>query len=117
MLCLASGTSVITEGVWDNRYRYVEELRRMGACIQVDGKIAVIEGGKRLTGALVKACDLRAGAAMIIAGLCAKGVTEVEDVFHIERGYENIVGKLCSLGADIRVVDIPDEVNVADMVG
>ena len=108
-LCLASGTSVITEGVWDNRYRYVEELRRMGARIQVDGKVAIIEGVSELTGAKVQACDLRAGAAMVIAGLAAHGTTEVEGISYIERGYENIVEKLQGMGADIRRVTVPDE--------
>jgi UDP-N-acetylglucosamine 1-carboxyvinyltransferase len=100
LLCVATGTSIITEGVWDNRYRYVDELKRLGANIQVDGKIAVIEGG-RLSGASVKACDLRAGAAMIIAGLVANGTTTIEEIEHIERGYEDITEKLVALGADI----------------
>jgi len=109
VLCTAQGTSVITEGVWDNRYRYVDELRRMGARIQVDGKVAVIEGVERLTGAPVHACDLRAGAAMVIAGLAAQGVTEIGAIHHIERGYENLVEKLAAVGADIRVITVPDE--------
>lgn len=109
VLCLAQGTSVITEGVWDNRYRYVDELRRMGARIQVDGKVAVIEGVEKLTGAPVNACDLRAGAAMVIAGLAADGVTEVDSIHHIERGYENLVEKLIGVGADIRMIHVPDE--------
>lgn len=109
LLCTAEGTSVITESVWDNRYKYVNELRKMGAQIQVDGKTAVIEGVPALTGAPVAACDLRAGAAMIIAGLSAQGVTEIEDIQYIERGYQDIVGKLRSLGADIEVVTVPDE--------
>ena len=109
VLCAAQGTSVLTEGVWDNRYRYVDEFRRMGAHIQVDGKVAVIEGVDHLTGAPVHACDLRAGAAMIIAGLAAQGVTEIDGIHHIERGYETIVEKLASLGADIQTVAIPDE--------
>ncbi|MBQ8801452.1 MAG: UDP-N-acetylglucosamine 1-carboxyvinyltransferase [Clostridium sp.] len=109
VLCLAQGTSVITEGVWDNRYRYVDELRRMGARIQVDGKVAVIEGVEQLTGAPVNACDLRAGAAMVIAGLAAEGVTEVDSIHHIERGYENLVEKLIGVGADIRMIHVPDE--------
>ena len=109
VLCLAEGTSVLTEGVWDSRYRYVDEFRRMGAQIQVDGKVAVIEGVSHLTGAPVRACDLRAGAAMVIAGLAASGETEVDDIQHIERGYEDIVRKLSGLGADIRVVVTPDE--------
>ena len=109
LLCLANGTSVITEGIYDNRFKYVNELRKMGAEIQVDGRVAVNEGGQELSGAVVQACDLRAGAAMVIAGLCAKGTTIVEDVHYIERGYENFVGKLRALGADISVVDFPDD--------
>ncbi|NCB62687.1 MAG: UDP-N-acetylglucosamine 1-carboxyvinyltransferase [Clostridia bacterium] len=108
-LCLAEGTSVVTEGVWDNRYRYVDEFRRMGAQIQVDGKIAVIEGVDRFTGAPVQACDLRAGAALVIAGLTARGTTEIDCIHHIERGYEDIVRKLSGVGADIRVVVTPDD--------
>ena len=109
VLCLAEGTSILTEGIWDNRYRYADEFRRMGANIQVDGKIAVIEGVRQLTGAPVCACDLRAGAAMIVAGLAAHGITEVDQVYYIERGYENIVEKLSKLGADIHIKAIPDE--------
>ncbi|MGE4354496.1 MAG: UDP-N-acetylglucosamine 1-carboxyvinyltransferase [Oscillospiraceae bacterium] len=108
-LCLAEGTSVVTEGVWDNRYKYVNELKKMGAKIEVSGKTAIIEGVYELTGAPVAACDLRAGAAMVIAGLCAKGLTEVEDVHFIERGYEDFVEKLRSLGADITVFRSPEE--------
>ena len=108
-LCLAEGTSVVTEGVWDNRYRYVEEFRRMGAKIQVDGKVAVIEGVESFSGAQVQACDLRAGAAMVIAGLAANGDTEIDSIHHIERGYENIVEKLAAVGADIQLVFIPDD--------
>lgn len=109
VLCLAQGTSILTEGVWDNRYRYADEFRRMGANIQVDGRIAVIEGVESLTGAPVSACDLRAGAGMIIAGLAASGITEIDQVYHIERGYEGIVEKLVSLGADIRIETVPDD--------
>ena len=116
-LCQAEGTSVITEGVWDSRYRYVDEIRRMGAHIQVDGKVAVIEGVDRLTGAPVQACDLRAGAAMVIAGLAAQGTTEVDCVHFIERGYEDIVRKLSGVGADIRVMVIPDEEKSQPAVG
>ncbi len=108
ILSMASGMSLVTEGVWDSRYRYVEELRRMGAQIQVDGKTAIVEGVESLTGAPVKACDLRAGAALVIAGLAAKGTTEVEDISHIERGYEHIVEKLTALGARIRRAEVPD---------
>ncbi len=109
VLCLAKGTSVLTEGVWDNRYRYVGEFRRMGAQIQVDGKIAIIEGIDHYTGASINACDLRAGAAMVIAGLAAQGTTEIGCIQHIERGYEDIVRKLSGVGADIRVIITPDE--------
>ena len=116
LMCMAKGTSVITEGVYDNRYKYTNELRKMGAEIQVDGRVAVIEGGKPLTGAPVHACDLRAGAAMVIAGMCATGTTVVEDVRFIERGYENFVGKLKALGADIECVDEPDMPEDADKV-
>ncbi len=111
-LCLASGTSIVTEGVWDNRYRYVDELRRMGAHIQVDGRVAVVEGTERLTGATVRACDLRAGAAMVIAGLAAEGETVIEEIHHIERGYESLVDKLRRAGADICRSSKPDDVRV-----
>ena len=105
-LCLADGTSIVTEGVWDTRYRYTEELTRMGASIHVDGKIAVIQGVKELTAAPIRAFDLRAGAAMVIAGLAAKGVTQVEQVTLIERGYENLVEKFVGLGADMYRAEI-----------
>ena len=108
-LCLANGASVITEGIYDNRFKYLTELRKMGAQVQVDGRVALIEGVDKLYGAPVAACDLRAGAAMVIAGLCAEGTTEVEDVHYIERGYENFVGKLRGIGADIALVSDPDE--------
>ena len=108
-LSVAEGTSVVTEGVWDNRYKYVNELRKMGAQIQVDGKVAIIEGVPQLSGAPVVACDLRAGAAMVIAGLIAKGVTLIEDIQFIERGYQDLIGKLRALGADIELVEEPDE--------
>lgn len=109
LLTLAKGTSIVTEGVWDNRFRYVDELHRMGASIQVDGKVAVVEGRGYLTGAPVKATDLRAGAALVIAALAAEGVTEIEDIQHVERGYEEMEKKLRMLGADIKKIDIPGE--------
>lgn len=109
MLTLAEGTSIITEGVWDNRFKYVEQLNRLGASITVDGKVAVIEGVQELTGAPVKAIDLRGGAAVIIAGLIAHGTTEIEDILYIERGYEDVVEKFSALGADIRRVSMPDD--------
>lgn len=108
LLCLADGTGIITEGVFDNRFRYTSELAKMGAVIKVDGKVAVFTGGK-LKCATVKAVDLRAGAAMVIAGLAADGVTVIEDIRHIERGYEDLVGKLKAVGADIRKETVPDE--------
>lgn len=108
MLTVAEGTSVITEGVWDNRFRYVDELTRMGANIQVDGKVAVITGVRELTAAPVRATDLRAGAAMLIAALMANGTTEIEDIYHIERGYEDVLEKFNSLGADIKRFDAPN---------
>ena len=107
-MALAEGTSVITEGVWDNRFRYIGELRRMGANVQVDGKVAVIEGVDKLRGCPVKACDLRAGAAMVIAGLAAEGTTTISDIKYVERGYENIVEKLQQLGADFVRVETPE---------
>lgn len=112
VLCIAEGTSVITEAVWDNRYKYISELKKMGAEVQVDGKTAVIEGVPYLTGAPVLACDLRAGAAVCIAGLCARGETVVEDVIYIERGYEDFVGKLSNLGADISIITEPDSAEI-----
>lgn len=109
LLTLAEGTSIITEGIWDRRFRYVDELRRMGADITVNGTVALIEGSRELIGAPVKACDLRAGAALIIAGLAANGITEIEDIYHIERGYDKMEVKLNKIGADIKKVSVPDE--------
>ena len=101
LLSTAQGTSIVTESVWENRYQYVDELRRLGAHISVDGKVAVIEGVKRLSGAPVMATDLRAGAGMVIAALMAEGITQVHELMHIDRGYENLEQKLKSLGAQI----------------
>ena len=109
VLSLAEGTSLVTESVWSSRYRYVDELKRMGAHIQVDDKTAVVEGVEKLTGAPIQAYDLRAGAAMVIAALAAQGESEISNVQYIERGYEDIIGKLRALGADIRAIDEPDE--------
>ena len=110
VLSLAQGTSLVTEGVYGaNRFKYVDELKRLGAHIQVDGKVAVIEGVDQLVGAPIQACDLRAGAALVIAGLAAKGTTELSCVQYIERGYEDLVGKLRAVGADIAMVDVPEE--------
>ena len=107
-MALAKGVSLITEGIYDTRFRYTGELNRMGANIQVDTKIAVINGVDSLHGCSVKAFDLRAGAAMVIAGLVAGDTTAIEDVHYIERGYENIIGKLQALGARIKRIDTPD---------
>ena len=101
LLTTANGTSLVTENVWDNRFKYVDELNRMGAKISVDGRVAAVEGRPNLTGAPVYATDLRAGAAMVIAGLMAKGVTEIYNLKYIDRGYENLEEKLRSLGAQI----------------
>lgn len=108
LLALAEGTSYVSDSIFDNRFRYVEQLTRMGASIIVDGKLAVVEGVQQLKGAPVQADDLRAGAAMLIAGLAASGKTEIENVLYIDRGYDGIVDKLKSLGADIQRLQVPD---------
>ena len=107
-MALASGVSVITESVYDTRFGYCAELNRMGASIKVNTKVAIITGVEKLHGCTVRACDLRAGAAMVIAGLAADQVTVVEDVQYIERGYENLIGKFEALGASIRRIETPD---------
>ena len=111
LLSVSDGTSIITEGVWENRFKYVEELNKMGANISVEGKVAVIEGtaGKSLVGAPVKAIDLRAGAALILAALTCEGKTTIDNIEQIERGYEDIVFKLSSLGGDIKKIFVPDD--------
>lgn len=109
VLSIAEGTSIVTEGVWDSRFRYVDQLTLMGADIRVDGKMAVITGVEALNPAPVKAVDLRAGAAMIIAGLAAEGVTEIEEIDHIDRGYEDVVEKFSRLGADIKRVPVLEQ--------
>ena len=105
-LTIADGTSIVTDNVWDNRFRYIDQLTIMGAEVQVDGRVAVITGVEKLKGAPVMATDLRAGAAMIIAGLCAEGITEVENIEYIDRGYSEVVEKLTACGADIKRVEI-----------
>ena len=104
LLTIADGTSIITDNVWDNRFRYIDQLTIMGAQVQVDGRVAVITGIEKLKGAPVMATDLRAGAAMIIAGLCADGVTEIENIEYIDRGYSNVVEKLNAVGGNIKRV-------------
>ena len=101
LLVSTEGTSIVTENVWDNRFKYVDELKRMGAKITVDGRCAVVEGGGRLTGSPVSSTDLRAGAALVIAGLMADGVSEIYNLNYIDRGYEDFEQKLRALGAQI----------------
>ncbi len=111
VLALAKGTSIISEGVWDNRFKYADQLLRMGANIEVNGKVAIIQGVDHLNGCAVKADDLRAGAAMIIAGLAAVGRTEIENIVYIERGYEDVVEKFSAIGGDIHRETYDDNPN------
>ena len=103
-MSLSSGTSVIVENIFENRFRYVDELRRLGAKIKVEGRVAIIEGTNSLSGALCSCTDLRGGAALIIGALAAKGTTVIKDIHHIKRGYENIDVNLALLGANIKEV-------------
>lgn len=109
-LALADGTSIVTESIFENRFRYVDELARMGASVKVEGNVAVISGVEKFTGARVSAPDLRAGAALVIAGLAAEGITIVDDIYYIERGYENLDQKLRQLGASIEKVASEKEI-------
>ena len=109
-LALAEGTSIVTESIFENRFKYADELSRMGASIKVEGNSAIIDGVKKLTGARVSAPDLRAGAALVIAGLAAEGITIVDDIVYIQRGYENFEEKLRSLGAEIERVSSEKEI-------
>ena len=104
VLGISEGTSTVTESIFENRFKYADELSRMGACIKVEGNSAIIDGVNKLTGARVSAPDLRAGAALVIAGLAAEGITIVDDIVYIQRGYENFEEKLRSLGAEIERV-------------
>ncbi|WP_315117198.1 UDP-N-acetylglucosamine 1-carboxyvinyltransferase [uncultured Clostridium sp.] len=106
LLCISEGRSLINESIWESRFKHVDELKKMGANVKVEGRTAIIDGVNRLTGAIVKATDLRAGAAMIIAGLIAEGTTEVLDIDHIDRGYPHIENKFNALGADIKRVTV-----------
>jgi UDP-N-acetylglucosamine 1-carboxyvinyltransferase len=110
LLCIANCIGNIHEGVWQNRFRYAEELTKMGAKIMVDTQNATIIGVEQLMGAVVKATDLRAGAALVVAGLVAQGVTEVRSVHYIKRGYENLVEKLQGIGAAIEEVPFEDPI-------
>lgn len=114
LMCLANGVSFLNDSIFD-RFKYVEQLQRMGASIKIDSKTAIIEGGIPLSGAQVSAVDLRAGAAMVIAGLAIDGKTEIDHIERIERGYDDIVGKLRAVGADIKKVSIPDTVSLGMM--
>lgn len=109
LLCTAEGTSIITEGIWDSRFKYCDELIKMGASIQVNGRVAVFEGVEKLRPAPVKATDLRAGAALVIAALMAEGQSEIAEIQHVERGYVDIVKKIRALGGDITKVEIPED--------
>ncbi|MCI8634989.1 MAG: UDP-N-acetylglucosamine 1-carboxyvinyltransferase [Eubacterium sp.] len=110
LLGIAEGTSTVTESIFENRFKYVDELTRMGASIKVESNIAIVSGADRYTGARVSAPDLRAGAALVIAGLAAEGITVVDDIYYIERGYENFDGKLALLGAQIEKVSTEKEI-------
>jgi UDP-N-acetylglucosamine 1-carboxyvinyltransferase len=104
LMAMTPGISIITERIFESRFMHVSELTRLGADIEIEGPSAIIKGGRPLSGAEVMASDLRASAALVIAGLAASGSTKVNRVYHIDRGYENLDGKLRKLGADIRRV-------------
>jgi UDP-N-acetylglucosamine 1-carboxyvinyltransferase len=99
--CIAEGASKVTETIFENRFMHVNELVRLGARIQIDGKVAMVEGVKQLSGATVMATDLRASASLVIAGLVADGETVVDRIYHLDRGYDRMEAKLRALGADI----------------
>ena len=109
LLSIVPGRSLITESIWENRHKHIDELKKMGANIKVEGRVAIIDGVEKLTGAVVKATDLRAGAAMVIAGLVAEGTTEITNIEHIDRGYPHIENKFRALGADIKRIECEDE--------
>ncbi|MEO2603667.1 UDP-N-acetylglucosamine 1-carboxyvinyltransferase [Clostridium butyricum] len=108
LLSIVPGRSLITESIWENRHKHIDELKKMGANIKVEGRVAIIDGVNRLTGAIVKATDLRAGAAMVIAGLVAEGETEITSIEHIDRGYPHIEDKFRALGANIRRIEVEE---------
>ena len=110
VLGISEGTSTVTESIFENRFKYVDELTRMGASIKVEGNIAIITGVDQLTGARLSALDLRAGAALVIAALAAEGISVVDDIYYIERGYEEFEKKLSSLGAMIEKVSTEKEI-------
>ena len=108
LMTQAEGVSRVTETIWESRFKYIDELRKLGANIEVTGNVARIEGGAELFAAPVRSCDLRAGAAMVIAGLIASGKTYIEEIEYIERGYENIIEKFKALGANIDKIEVSD---------
>ena len=110
VLTMSEGTSIVTESIFENRFKYADELARMGADIKVEGNSAIIDGVERLTGARVSAPDLRAGAALVIAGLAADGITMVDDIVYVQRGYEDFEKKLRSLGGEIKMVNDEKEI-------
>jgi UDP-N-acetylglucosamine 1-carboxyvinyltransferase len=114
LLATVKGTSVVTETVFENRFMHVEELKRMGAQIKIDARTAIIDGGQPLSGAQVKATDLRSGAALVLAGLAAEGETEVTELHHIDRGYVQLVEKLKALGADIERLPVDTEKSMTE---
>jgi UDP-N-acetylglucosamine 1-carboxyvinyltransferase len=116
LLAVTPGTSIIVETVFENRFMHVNELRQMGANIKIDGNMAVIEGVQSLNGSEVKATDLRAGAALILAGLIAEGETVVTDIYHVDRGYMNLEDQLRELGADIERIKISHVKSVASII-
>lgn len=109
-LALAKGTSVVTESIFENRFKYVDELSGMGAKIKVEGNTAIIDGVSKFTGAMISAPDLRAGAALVLAGLAADGISIVDDIVYIQRGYENFEKKLQGIGATIEKVSSEKEI-------
>ena len=109
LLCLADGNAVVTEKIYPDRFLHVAELNRMGAQLRKEGPTVIVQGVKKLVGAQVMASDLRASAALVLAGLIAKGTTQVHRVYHIDRGYWHIEEKLAAVGADIRRVNEPDQ--------
>lgn len=109
LLALSTGTSTVTESIFENRFRYVDELTRMGASIKVEGNVAIIEGVESLTGASISAPDLRAGAALVVAALVAEGYSTIDSIHYIERGYENFEDKIAALGASMEKIPIDDD--------
>lgn len=105
LACLAEGTSIVTESIFENRYKHVDELRRMGADIKIEGRVAIVKGVSRLTGAYLEASDLRAGAALVLAGLVAQDVTIIDRISHVDRGYDGFEHKLSLIGGSVTRVD------------